>query len=182
MHRALISAHGWGKDGLSPEDIEQLEATAQHISDTERRSMSAERDTTDRYLASYLSERVGNEFTGRISGIARFGVFVKLDDSGADGLVPMRELGNEYFHHDREAQTLMGADSGLEIRMGQRATVRLAEAVPVTGGLLLEMIELEGKSLPKGTPRGSKRPVRRKVARSKAKADKVKRKVTRKRR
>ncbi|KAJ57415.1 ribonuclease R [Actibacterium mucosum KCTC 23349] len=182
VHRALISAHGWGKDGLSPEDIEQLEATAQHISDTERRSMSAERDTTDRYLASYLSERVGNEFTGRISGIARFGVFVKLDDSGADGLVPMRELGNEYFHHDREAQTLMGADSGLEIRMGQRATVRLAEAVPVTGGLLLEMIELEGKSLPKGTPRGSKRPVRRKVARSKAKTDKVKRKVTRKRR
>jgi ribonuclease R len=76
VHRALITAHGWGKDGLSPHDIEDIEATGAHISDTERRSMVAERDTTDRYLASYLSERVGNEMTGRISGIARFGAFV----------------------------------------------------------------------------------------------------------
>lgn len=182
VHRALIAAHGWGKDGLDSDDIEQLEATAQHISDTERRSMTAERDTTDRYLAAYLSERVGNEFTGRISGIARFGVFVKLDDSGADGLVPMRELGNEFFHYDRDAQTLMGADSGLVVRMGQQATVRLSEAVPVTGGLLLELMELENKALPKGTPRGGKRSTRRKVARSKAKTAKVKRKVTRNRR
>ncbi len=102
VHRALISAHGWGDDGLSPEGIEMLENTAMHISDTERRSMLAERDTTDRYLAAYLSGRIGNEFTGRISGIARFGVFVKLDETGADGLVPMRELGREYFHYDRE--------------------------------------------------------------------------------
>ena len=182
VHRALISGYGWGTDGLSAEDTEQLEATAQHISDTERRSMAAERDTTDRYLAAYLSERVGNEFTGRISGIARFGVFVKLDETGADGLVPMRELGNEYFHHDREANTLMGADSGLEIRLGQVATVRLAEAVPVTGGLLLELVELENKSLPKGTGQRRKRPAGRKVARAKAKASKIKRKVTRRRR
>ncbi|MEL6702354.1 MAG: RNB domain-containing ribonuclease, partial [Pseudomonadota bacterium] len=97
VHRALITAHGWGPDGLTPEDIEMLEATAAHISDTERRSMLAERDTTDRYLASYLSERVGTELEGRISGIARFGVFVKLDETGADGLVPIRELGQEYF-------------------------------------------------------------------------------------
>jgi len=182
VHRALISGHGWGKDGLSPEDTDQLEATAAHISETERRSMSAERDTTDRYLAAYLSERVGNEFTGRISGIARFGVFVKLDETGADGLIPIRELGHEYFHHDRDAQTLMGAESGLEIGLGQIVSVRLTEAVPVTGGLMLELLELEGKTLPKGPNRGTRRPPRRKVARSKAKAAKVKRKVSRKRR
>ncbi|MHC0052208.1 ribonuclease R [Actibacterium sp. D379-3] len=182
VHRALIAAHGWGDDGLSPEDIERLEETAQHISDTERRSMAAERDTTDRYLAAYLSERVGNEFTGRISGIARFGVFVKLDETGADGLVPIRELGNEYFHHDREAQTLMGADSGLVIGIGQRVTVRLAEAVPVTGGLLLELLSIDGKTLPRGPARGPGKPVRRLPARSKARTDKTKRKVARKRR
>jgi ribonuclease R len=71
--------------------------------------MAAERDTTDRYLAAYLSDRVGASFTGRISGIARFGAFVKLDETGADGLLPMRALGHEYFHHDAESQTLMGA-------------------------------------------------------------------------
>jgi len=182
VHRALITAHGWGKDGLSEQDIDTLEATAQHISETERRSMAAERDTTDRYLAAYLSERVGNEFAGRISGIARFGVFVTLDETGADGLIPIRELGHEYFHYDREAQTLMGADTGLVIGIGQRVTVRLAEAVPVTGGLSLELLSLDGQTVRTGPTRVRGKPVRRKVAHAKAKADKTRRKVSRKRR
>ena len=181
VHRALISAHGWGKDGLSPEEMERLEDTATHISETERRSMMAERDTTDRYLAAYLSERVGNEFTGRIAGIARFGVFVKMDETGADGLVPIRSLGREYFHFDSEAGTLMGADTGLIIRIGQRVTVRLARATPVTGGLELELLTLEDKALPRGVSPAGRSP-RRKPARGKRKADKTKRKVARKRR
>lgn len=181
VHRALILAHGWGDDGLSPDDIDNLESTAEHISDTERRSMMAERDTTDRYLAAYLSERVGNEFTGRISGIARFGVFVKLDETGADGLVPIRELGQEYFHYDRESQTLVGADTGLEIGIGRRVTVRLVEAVPVTGGLMLELLSIEGKA-PSRPRRGAGKPPRRKAAHARRKAAGAKRKVTRKRR
>lgn len=201
VHRGLISAHGWGKDGLSPDDIDRLVPTAEHISETERRSMTAERDTTDRYLAAYLSERVGNEFAGRIAGIARFGLFVKLDETGADGLVPIRSLGNEFFHYDREAQSLMGADSGRVISLGQRVLTRLTEAVPVTGGLMLELLEIEGEQMGGGESRGRGRgrPVRRqpsKFAKSRAKTsgkpggkDKTrkprasnKRKVTRKRR
>ena len=181
VHRALILAHGWGNDGLRPEDIEMLEKTGAHISDTERRSMAAERDTTDRYLAAYLSERVGDEMEGRIAGIAKFGVFVKLDDSGADGLVPMRAIGSEYFHFDREANTLMGADTGLTISIGQRATVRLAEAVPVTGGIALDLLALDGKSLPRGRSSPAGRSPRRKPAKSKRRGDKIKRKVSRKR-
>ncbi len=183
VHRALITAHGWGKDGLSPQDIEEIEQTGAHISDTERRSMTAERDTTDRYLAAYLSERVGNEFSGRISGIARFGAFVKLDETGADGLLPMRSLGREYFHFDPEANTLMGSDTGLLIGIGQRVTVRLTEAVPVTGGIALELLTLDGKALPQGG-RGGRGPAgrtnpKRKGVKAKRKADKVKRKVKR---
>ncbi|THH35335.1 ribonuclease R [Aliishimia ponticola] len=184
VHRALITAHGWGDDGLSPDDIDRLESTAAHISETERRSMMAERDTTDRYLAAYLSERVGNEFGGRISGIARFGVFVKLDETGADGLIPMRNLGHEYFHFDREAGTLMGADTGIEIRLGQRVLVRLTEAAPVTGGLALELLELEDAAMPRG-PKSNRRGARsakRKPAQAKRRKDKTKRKVERKRR
>ncbi len=181
VHRALISAHGWGKDGLTEDEIARLEETATHISDTERRSMMAERDTTDRYLAAYLSERVGNEFSGRISGIARFGAFVKMDETGADGLVPVRSLGREFFHFDREAGTLMGSDTGLIIAIGQRVTVRLTEATPVTGGLELELLSLDDQALPRG--RGpAKRGTRRKAASTKRKKDKIKRKVERKRR
>ena len=182
VHRALISAHGWGDDGLTMEYVERLESTGQHISDTERRSMTAERDTTDRYLASFLSERVGDEIEGRINGIARFGLFVKLDGSGADGIVPIRSIGNEYFHYDRETQSLMGSDTGLTLRLGQRVTVRLTEATPVTGGVALELLEVQGQSLPKSTGGGRARPSRRKATKARKKAAKVKRKVTRRRR
>ena len=182
VHRALISGHGWGDDGLGPADIDRLEATAQHISDTERRSMMAERDTTDRYLAAYLSERVGNEFTGRINGIQRFGAFVKLDDTGADGLIPVGSIGAEYFLYDREAQTLTGERSGLVLGIGQRVTIRLSEAIPVTGGLMLELLEVEGRSLPRPSRGKSGRSAPRKTQRARRKAAKVKKKVSRTRR
>ncbi len=181
VHRALISGHGWGKDGLSPDDIERLHDTATHISETERRSMTAERDTTDRYLAAYLSERVGSEFTGRISGIARFGAFVKLDETGADGLIPIRTLGREFFRHDPEANSLTGSDTGLTIGLGQRVTVRLAESVPVTGGLMLELLTVEGRALPQGQSRGRGKVTTRAANRSRKKSAKTKRKVERKR-
>lgn len=152
VHRALISGHGWGDDGLSPFDIENLGETAKQISDTERRSMMAERDTNDRYLAAWLSDRVGAEFTGRIAGVQRFGLFVKLDESGADGLIPIRSLGHEFFHFDADQHSLIGADSGLTLGIGQRVLVRLTEATPVTGGLMLELLELEGGAMPRRTP------------------------------
>ena len=183
VHRALIAGHGWGKDGLSAQDVETLDETAQLISDSERRSMAAERDTADRYLAAYLSDRVGAEFAGRISGVAKFGLFVKLDETGADGLIPIRTLGREYFHHDADSHTLMGADSGRVIRLGQRVLVRLAEAVAVTGGLTLDLLEIEGETMasgPSGVKRGRRLP--HKPGPAKVKAAKAARKVERKRR
>ena len=179
VHRALIGAHGWGKDGLSPWDIENLDETAKQISDTERRSMAAERDTTDRYLAAFLADRVGAELTGRISGIAKFGVFVKLDETGADGMIPLRTLGNEYFHYDPETQTLMGADTGTVIGLGQRVTVKLIEAAPVTGGLIVELLKLDERIMPRGPSRGRGKPPRRKQGAAKKKAAKTARKVKR---
>ncbi len=152
VHRALIAGHGWGTDGLSRADIDILDETAKLISDAERRSMAAERDTNDRYLAAFLADRVGAEFTGRISGVQRFGLFVKLDETGADGLIPMRSVGREFFHFDAQTNTLTGADTGVTIGIGQRVTVRLAEAVPVTGGLMLDLLMLEDRNLPTGRP------------------------------
>ncbi len=193
VHRALVTAHKWGDDGLSVQDIERLETTAQHISDTERRSMMAERDTTDRYLAAFLSERLGAEFTGRVSGIAKFGLFVKLDETGADGLVPIGTLGNEYFHFDRDAGTLMGGSTGRIIGLGMRARVKLVEAAPVTGGIAFELLELDddeyqsvqGGRQARGRGRGRGKPgtsPRRKLAKAKTKDAKTKRKVSRQRR
>lgn len=147
VHRALISAHSWGKDGLSPWDEENLEETGKLISEAERRSMAAERDTNDRYLAAYLADRIGAEFAGRISGVQRFGVFVRLDETGADGLIPVRALGREYFNYDEASQTLMGSETGMVLGIGQKVMVRLAEAVPVTGGLILDLLSVEGAAM-----------------------------------
>ncbi len=154
VHRALIAGHGWGDDGLSAADAEGLEETAALISETERRSMVAERDTNDRYLAAYLSDRVGSTFSGRISGVQRFGCFVRLDETGADGLIPVRSLGREYFHWDAGAQTLTGEDSGLMLAAGQRVTVKLAEAVPVTGGLVVELVSVADAAVVRKASRG----------------------------
>ena len=182
VHRALIKAHGWGKDGLTAEDVDRLDDTAKLISDTERRSMMAERDTTDRYLAAYLSDRVGAEMEGRISGIARFGVFVKLDETGADALVPMRNLGGEYFRHDPDSQTLTGSDTGVVIRLGQPVTVALTEAVPDTGGLVVDLLRLDGRAVAKsGSRAGRGTPPRRKQGSARKKSDKTARKVKRSR-
>ncbi|MCV2893139.1 ribonuclease R [Lentibacter sp. XHP0401] len=185
VHRALVSAHGWGNDGLTAEDEAGLEETAQHISATERRSMLAERDTTDRYLASYLNKRVGEAFEGKVSGIARFGIFVKLDETGADGLVPMRELGREYFNYDADRGVLIGSETRREINLGLRVKVKLAEAAPVTGGIVLELLEMDGKPVEQGRggPRGRARgkPPKRAQSKAKTKAAKTKRKIERKR-
>lgn len=180
VHRGLIGAHGWGKDGLTPDMIERLEETGNHISDTERRSMVAERDTVDRYLAAYLSERMGNEFDGRISGVAKFGVFVRIDDSGADGIIPIRSLGREFFQYDAGANTLIGSDTGLTLTLGMRVTVRLTEAEPIAGGIAFELLSVNDTALPKG-PRKFSKSSKKKMALAKKKDAKVKRKVQRRR-
>ena len=181
VHRALISGHAWGDDGLSVWDIEHLDETAKQVSDTERRSMVAERDTNDRYLAAFLSDRVGDEFTGRISGVQRFGLFVRLDETGADGLIPIRSVGREFFHFDADAQRLIGSDTGITIGIGQRVTVRLAEATPVTGGIMLDLLQIEGATLPTGG-RGGKKGSAGGRKRAAAAVKESKRKVIRKRR
>ena len=140
VHRALIRALGLGDDGLTDRDIAQMRDTAERITYAERRAMAAERDATDRYIAAFLADRVGAEFEGRITGVTRFGLFVRLAETGADGLVPVSSLGGEFFIHDDRAHALVGERSGLRWPLGMQVQVRLAEATPLTGGLLLEML------------------------------------------
>ena len=179
VHRALITGHGWGEDGLTAADEDGLKETGEHISNTERRSMLAERDTTDRYLAAFLADRTGAEVEGRIAGVVSFGVFVKLDETGADGLVPIRNVGREYFQFDRDAQTLRGESSGLVLGIGQRVMVRIAEATPMTGGLTLDLLEIEGRHVPQAPAGRKSGGSRRKLVKSRKKGAKLRKKAAR---
>ena len=144
VHRGLIRALGLGPkgnhDGLTDREIAELPAIAEQVTMTERRSMAAERGAMDRYMAAFLSERVGATFPGRVTGVTRFGLFVRLDETGADGLVPVSSLGGEYFHHDDKAHALVGERSGQRWTLGRLVEVRLREATPITGGLVFEML------------------------------------------
>jgi ribonuclease R len=140
VHRGLIRALNLGPDGLTDREIAELAAIADQVTQTERRSMAAERDAMDRYIAAFLQDRVGATFTGRITGVTRFGLFVRLDETGADGLVPVSSLGNEYFTHDDRAHALVGERSGQRYTLGRMVEVKLKEATPITGGLLFEML------------------------------------------
>jgi ribonuclease R len=140
VHRALIRALGLGDDGLTEKDLAQIKTTAESITFAERRAMAAERDAMNRYIAAFLADQVGAEFAGKITGVTRFGLFVRLAETGADGLVPVSSLGGEYFIHDDRAHTLVGERTGVRWPLGMTVQVRLTEATPVTGGLLFEML------------------------------------------
>jgi ribonuclease R len=140
VHRALIRALNLGPDGLTDEEIPQLASTAKAISDTERRAMSAERETTDRLIAAHLADRVGATFPARIAGVTRSGLFVRLKDTGADGYIPISSLGDDYYHHIEAAHALVGARSKAGYRLGDKVEVRLLEAIPSAGALRFEML------------------------------------------
>jgi ribonuclease R len=141
VHRALISGHGFGDGGVFEGGEVDFHGVAEHISATERRAAAAERDARNRYIAAYLANRIGGRFPGRVSGVAKFGLFVALDNIGADGLVPMSSLPNDFYRHDPDRHRLEGERSGRVFTLGDTVEVRLAEASPVTGGLIFELIE-----------------------------------------
>jgi ribonuclease R len=141
VHRALIRALRLGEGGLPAHaDARSLGEIAARISAAERRAMAAERETVERLVAHFLADRIGASFAGRIGGVTRAGLFVKLDETGADGFIPAATLGNEYFRYNERAHALEGDETGETYRLGDKVSVRLVEAIPVAGALRFEML------------------------------------------
>ena len=168
LHRALVDAYHLeqaapaadlpSSSGLSERDRENLKTICDAISTAERRAMEAERDTIDRYVAAWLSGRVGETFKARITGVQSFGFFATILGLGGDGLVPVSTLGREHFRYDEASQSLTGEDSGERYASGDRLELKLAEANPLTGSLKFEVPGSEGRSVDRGSRyRGGKR-------------------------
>jgi ribonuclease R len=139
VHRALIRALKLGPDGLADDvDTRALSEIAANISVTERRAMKAERETADRLIAHFLADRVGAVFDGHISGVTRAGLFVELDETGADGFIPARNIGDEYFRFHEPSRAFVG--SSQTHRLGDPVTVELVEAAPVAGALRFKLV------------------------------------------
>jgi len=140
VHRALIRALGLGEGGLNDMRGGELAQIAEHISAAERRAMAAERETVDRLVAAHLADRVGAVFEGRIAGVTRVGLFVKLAETGADGFVPAATLGDDYFRYEEGTRSLVGARTGETYRLGDPVQARLVEAAPFAGALRFEIV------------------------------------------
>ncbi|MFN2258480.1 MAG: ribonuclease R family protein, partial [Parasphingopyxis sp.] len=161
VHRSLVGAWKLGPDvgatKLPGEQAKAMEQLGEVISRLERRAMEAERDTVDRYVAAFLSERVGDVVDARITGVQPFGFFATVDGLGGDGLLLARDLGRECYRYEEKAQALIGNDSGTRYRAGDRLELRLVEANPVSGGLRFELPEGKGGGTrpDSGKPRGN---------------------------
>jgi len=167
VHRALGDAYGLEQPkpadlppstGLADRDRTDLSRVTDAISMTERRAMEAERETIDRYVAAWLSARVGEVFPTRITGVQKFGFFATIVGLGGDGLVPVSALGREYFAYDEKAQELVGEHTGTAYTVGTRLDLRLAEANPLTGALKFEPVDADGQPI---EPRGSRPDMKR---------------------
>jgi ribonuclease R len=145
VHRALIRALKLGRDGLPDMSPPELAEIAAQISAAERRAMAAERETNERLIASFLCERIGASFDGRIAGVTKSGLFVKLAETGADGFVPASTLGNDFYRYEERLHALVGSRSGETYRLGDMVQVRLVEAAPFAGALRFEVLS-EGRN------------------------------------
>ena len=154
VHRALVRGHAMGEGGLET-DHKDFTEMGEHLSITERNASGAERDATDRFTALYLSEKIGAVLKGRINGVTRFGLFVTLNETGADGLVPIRTLPDDYYIHDEHRHTLCGRSNRLEFRLGDSVEVLIVDADPITGSTIFKM--MEGGRTAKGTPARTER-------------------------
>jgi ribonuclease R len=170
VHRALIRALKLGSDGL-PDDVDAraLAEIAASISASERRAMKAERETADRLIAHFLADRVGATFDGHISGVTRAGLFVELDETGADGFIPARFIGDEYYRFHEPSRSFIGHSE--THRLGDPVTVELVEAAPVAGALRFKLARHAGTAAPKA---GQRPPQRRTFARGEKSAHKDK--------
>jgi ribonuclease R len=140
VHRALIKALQLGPGGMPDITPDQLKDIAERISAAERRAMAAERETTDRLIATHLANCIGAQFEGRISGVTRVGLFVKLAETGADGFIPAATIGADYFRYEETQHALVGSRSRVTHRLGDPVTVKLVEAAPFAGALRFELI------------------------------------------
>ena len=142
VHRALIAAYGLGDGGLAEADRGRFVEFGEHLSMCERRAVAAERGAMDRYVVAFMAQHVGATFAGRITSVTRFGLFAALDGTGADGLIPIRSLGQEFFRHDEGRQLLIGERTGETFGLGDRVKLKLVEADAATAGLLFEIVDV----------------------------------------
>ena len=144
VHRLLIHHLGLaGEESGEDYEPERVAAIGEQVSATERKAVDAERRAHARYVALFMEDRQGSRFMGQVTSVQRFGLFITLNDTGAEGLVPVSTLGDDMFLHDERHHALVGERYGETFAMGDAVTVTLKEVDTAKGMLLFQLDEHE---------------------------------------
>ena len=136
VHRALRGSTGCTR--------EEMTALGQRTSAAERRAEEAARDAVSRLVCQYIRTRAGEVFSGMITGVASFGVFVRLGGLQVDGLVPVRSLDGDWYRFDRAGRFLEGEATGRRLTLGDEMKVRVVGADPDSRRIHLEPVDADG--------------------------------------
>ena len=133
VHR-MLRAQFFGRPEKFDQEVSALGWLSEHSSDMERVADDAARDSQALKMAEYMQQFIGQRFSALVSGVAAYGIYVRLENT-AEGLIAVRDLGGEYFSLDERRQCLRGEDTGRSFRLGQRMAVVLVDADPRTSRL-----------------------------------------------
>ena len=104
-----------------------LDDVCKRISRMERKAVDAERESTKFFQVLFVQDKIGQEFTGTVSGLADFGMFVKMDENQCEGLIPMNDIPGDRFYFDQAKFSIVGAKTGKEYNFGDKVNVRIYE-------------------------------------------------------
>ena len=138
-------------------NVDKLEDECEHSSSMEQLAANAERASIKYKQVEYLGERLGNVYDGIISGVTEWGLYVELDENKCEGLVPIRDLENDYYEFDEKNYCLIGRNSGKRYQLGDKVTIQIARADLTKKQMDFVLVDEEN---PAGTHRIDKEPIR----------------------
>ncbi len=119
-----------------------LDEVAKHSSETERRADEAERETDKLKKAEYMSERIGEEYDGVISGITAWGIYVELPNT-IEGMIHVSKLPGDYFYYNESTYEMVGESTGISYQLGQPVRIRVAGTDPLTKAIDFDIVTEE---------------------------------------
>lgn len=135
-------------------NLEKLEDKCKHSSEMEQLAATAERSSIKYKQVEYMADRLGEVFSGVISGVTEWGLYVELDDNKCEGLVPMRDLADDYYDFDEKNYCLVGRRHNNRYRLGDMVTVQVARADINKRMLDFVLVEDNGRPSKKGDSMG----------------------------
>ena len=124
VHRLLTKY----QDGARSANKDKYEEFCEHCSDMEQISMNAERDSIKYKMVEFMADKIGNTYDAHISGIQSYGIYAQIDETHCEGMIPIRDLGNDYYDFDEKNYMIVGRRHHTKYQLGDPIRIQVARA------------------------------------------------------